>query len=93
MKKGISWLTWSMAIFGGFILSNFLMGIIVLCTDSDAAGRLIIPIILLPIAWSFSAMWILNSKTSLKAFYKTIYSIVLSGLVVVLLFFTRGING
>lgn len=93
MKKGISRLTWCLAIFGGFLLGNLIMGIIVQVISSDPAGKLIIPVIFLPVAWSFSAMWILNSKTSLKALLKTIYSVLFSGSVGAILFLMGGING
>ena len=86
MKSALKWLMWFASIVGGFILANCILCVVVLVTRSDFAGKLIIPIIFLPVIWSFAGIWLFNSKTIRQVLLKSFYSISFSGSIALILF-------
>lgn len=68
-------LTWTSALFGGLVQAYLMMALITAMTPADPATRLLVPMILAPLAWCICAAWIFHAPTPARAARKCILGI------------------
>lgn len=71
--------TWVTAVLGGMVPAYLSMAVLVALIPGRPAEKLILPMIIMPLAWSGAAIWIFHSPTFQRAAVKCAAAILVAG--------------